>query len=309
MLAVPLNVHALQALAEEPRPLVDLRRAMGSPPQTTMRGHLRALTEAGIVERRRQPEFPSSVDYELGRSGQELLGVAKVLQAWLFEAPDGPLLLGSIGARSAIKALVEGWSSAVVRALAAKPLALTELSRLITDLSYPSLERRLSGMRLAGQIEPCPGSGRSRPYRVTEWLRHAVAPLAAAARWERRHLAEQTAPIRRMDIEAAFLLAVPLVRLDEERSGTLRLAVELRSRGSEVRLVGMQARIRAGVAVSCVTRFEGQVDSWASGSASDWLEALGSSASRRLEFGGDPDLAAEVVDGLRGTFLPAGQRM
>ena len=65
LLSLPLHVHVLRALEEEPLALIDLRRAVGSPPQTTMRGHLRSLTEAGILERRRESDFPGSVDYEL----------------------------------------------------------------------------------------------------------------------------------------------------------------------------------------------------------------------------------------------------
>lgn len=307
MLAVPMNLHALEALKEEPRPLVDLRRAMGSPPQTTMRGHLRALAEAGIVERRRRTAFPSSVDFELTRAGRELLDVAKVLQGWLLDAPEGSLLLGSIGARSAIKALADGWSSAVVRALAAKPLALTDLSRLITDVSYPALERRLSAMRLVGQIEPCAGGGRSRPYRVTTWLRRAVAPLASAAGWERQHLAAQTAPIRRLDIEAAFLLAVPLLILPRDLSGACRMAVDLPG-GSEHRLAGVLVTAREGEVVSCTSRLRGEVDATATGSAGAWLRAILHRDPTHLELGQDSDLASELVTAFYGALAGTAER-
>ncbi len=40
----------------------------------------------------------------------------------------------------------------MLRALAAGSLSLTELDRLIGALSYPSLERRLVAMRLAGLV-------------------------------------------------------------------------------------------------------------------------------------------------------------
>ena len=55
---------------------IDLRRAAGSPPQTTMRNQLRMLTRIGIVERCQQAEFPRAVDYQLGKPGHELLEVA-----------------------------------------------------------------------------------------------------------------------------------------------------------------------------------------------------------------------------------------
>jgi DNA-binding HxlR family transcriptional regulator len=297
MLSVPLNVHVLQALDNGPMPLIDLRRAVGSPPQTTMRGHLRALTQAGVIERRRHSGFPGPVDYELARPGKELLGVAALLEAWLLGAPDGPIQLGSVAAKSSTKALAEGWSSGIVRALAAKPLALTELSRLITGLSYPSLERRLGAMRIAGLIERCPGSGRGTPYAVTEWLRRAIAPLAAGARWERKHLPKETAPIRRIDIEAAFLLVLPLVVLPVEQSGICRLAVDT-SNGLQHRQAGVVVEVDEGRVTSCVTRLEGDADASALGSAAAWIQAVIERDSGRLELGGRRPLAMALGDGL-----------
>jgi DNA-binding HxlR family transcriptional regulator len=297
MLSVPLNVHVLRALANGPLSLIDLRRAVGSPPQTTMRGHLRVLADAGVLERRRHSGFPGPVDYELARPGQELLGVAALLEAWLLDSPEGPIQLGSVAAKSSTKALAEGWSSGIVRALSAKPLALTELSRLITGLSYPSLERRLGAMRMAGLIERCAGAGRGTPYAVTEWLRRAIAPLAAGARWERKHLSEETSPIRRIDIEAAFLLVLPLVTLSEEHSGVCRLAVDT-SNGSQHRQAGVIVEIQEGRVASCVTRLDAGADASALGSASAWISAVLERDGARLELAGRRRLAAAVGEGL-----------
>jgi len=303
MLSTPLNVHVLQALRDEPMSLIDLRRAVGSPPQTTMRGHLRALVEARVLERKRQGGFPGPVDYELARAGRELLGVAEILEAWLRVAPDGAIQLGSVAAKSSTKALVEGWSSGIVRALAAKPLALTEISRLITGLSYPSLERRLGAMRMAGLIEPRPGSGRGTPYAVTDWLRRAIGPLAAAARWERRNLSDVTSPVRRIDIEAAFLLTLPMVSLPEPYAGVCRLAVDT-SNGSQHRQAGVVVRVEKGKVSSCVTRLDGQVDASALGSVAAWIATVLEKDGEQLEFSGRSRLARALGDGLHRVLLP-----
>lgn len=308
VLSVPLNDHVLRALAEEARPLVDLRRVVGSPPQTTMRGHLRTLSEIGVIERHRQNEFPGSVDYELTAPGRELLKVREALGAWLLQAPEGPVSLGSPAAKSTVKALADGWSATIVRALAARELSLTELNRLISGHNYPSLERRLGAMRIAGLVEPCPGEGRRTPYTVGPWLRQAVAPLAAAARWERRHLAGTAAPLGRIDLEAFFLLAAPLVRLAPDHSGICRLATEVRGAGNGGRdLAGALVEIREGEAVSCVARLRGDVDAWAVGSASTWLRALLGEESDRLELGGDTALATALLEGLHGSLFRVGQ--
>jgi len=307
LLAVPLNVHVLTALEDEPRSLVDLRRAVGSPPQTTMRVHLRNLTELSILHRRRQSQFPGPVDYELGTAGQELLHVARVLRVWLVDSPDSSLSVGSAAAKSAVKALVDGWSSTMVRAIAARPLSLTELNRLIPGISYPSLERRLAALRLAGLIEACPSRNRATPYAATEWLRRAIAPLALAARWERKHVPSEASPIGRLDIEAAFLLAVPMLRLSPELTGVARLAVETQS-GEEHRIAGVLVEVKEGEIVSCVARLQGQADAWASGSAAAWLRAVIDRQPDHLEVGGDCELANELVDSLNGTLFGVAQR-
>jgi DNA-binding HxlR family transcriptional regulator len=304
LLSDPLNVHVVRALADGPVALVDLRRAAGSPPQTTMRGHLKALIEAGIVERHRRNSFPGPLDYELALPGRDLLTVTAVLEQWLALSPEGPLELGTPAAKSATKALVEGWSTSIVRALAATPLSLTELDRLVVNVSYPSLERRLTAMRLAGQIEAAPGKRRGTPYVVTDWLRAAIGPLAIAARWERKHLAAATRPIGRLDIEAAFLLAVPLVSLAGELSGLCRLAVEMpKNGGADSRLSGVMVGIDGGAVTSCASRLEGQADAWAFGSAADWLLAIIERDTQRLEIGGDCAIARGLLDGLNGVLF------
>lgn len=307
LLATPTNVHVLEALADDPMALMDLRRAIGSPPQTTMRGHLRTLTRTGVVTGRRRNDFPGCLDYELTRSGQELWAVAEVVGSWLTAAPEGPVPLGSVASKSAIKALVEGWDTNVIRALVARPLSLTELSDLISGISYPSLERRLGAMRLAGQIEKMPGRGSGTPYGVTKWLRRAVAPLAAAARWERQNLAPHTVPIKRLDIEAAFLLAAPLLRLPTGLLGSCRFAVEVEG-GSGERLAGVLAEVGQGRVLSCATGLQGDASAWASGSASAWLRAVIEHQVEELEIGGDCHLARALLSSLHDQLAGAQQR-
>jgi DNA-binding HxlR family transcriptional regulator len=304
LLAAPMNVAVLRELSETPTPLVQLRKAVGSPPQTTMRKHLAALSEAGIVSRARDNGFPGSASYLLERPGADLAAVARVVQGWLAEAPGGPVELGTVAARSAIKALVEGWSTTLLRALAARPLTLTELDALIADVSYPSLERRLVAMRMAGQVEAVAGSRRGTPYGVTSWLRRATAVIVCAICWERRHLAEATPPIGRLDIESAFLLAAPLLDLDPALSGVCRLSVDVVSRG-ERHPVGVMVGVERGRVRRCGTRLEGEATASASGSFAAWYRAVRERRLDRLEAGGDRTLAAAVLDGLHAKLARA----
>jgi DNA-binding HxlR family transcriptional regulator len=244
-------------------------------------------------------EGSSVQEYELTPFGHELLLVAEALEAWLAIAPDGPIAPEGNAAKVAIKALVGGWTTAIVRALAARPLALTELDRLIDNCTYPALERRLSAMRLAGQIELTARNGSSgRSYRVEPWLRQAIGPLTVAARCERRHMRDETAPIARIDVEAAFLLVGPTIELCADTSGTCQLAVEAGGRHAGRPWAGAQMTIEDGRVVSCLTRLEAQPESWAMGTASAWMDAVIGREAELLEFGGDGELGRDIVHAL-----------
>jgi DNA-binding HxlR family transcriptional regulator len=300
LLSAPLNVHLLQALEDGPMALIDLRRAVGSPPQSTMRVYSRTLVELGMLERQRQAAFPGTVEYGSTDSGKALLEIGAIHENWLHEAPTGPVSLGSTASKSATKALVEGWSTNIIRALAAKPLSLTDLNRLIPRISYPSLERRLGALRLADLVEPYAGDGRGTPYRATPWLRRAIVPLAAAAWWERRYLADPPL-IGRLDVEAAFLLAIPLIELPAGLSGKCRLAVEIQGGSSPV-FAGVLICIEEGKVISCSSRLEGEAEAWASGSAGSWMRRM-RGQDGDLEIGGDSELVREIVDAIRKSSL------
>jgi DNA-binding HxlR family transcriptional regulator len=303
VLSVPLNYHVLKALGGGPCPLVELRRAVGSPPETTLRLYMRALTQLGVLERRRQNDFPGNVEYQLTREGEKLLEVADVLQRWLRMAPDGPISLGSPAARNVVKALVDGWSTNMVRAFAARPISLTELARLIPSISYPTLERRLSAMHHLGLVEPR-RNGRSRgtPYRAADWLRRSVAPLTAAVGWEYRAIPELTGPISRVDVEATFLLAVPLLELSADISGRCRLSVELRHRNG-TDYAGVTVQVDDGEVASCVSRLEGKVDAWVTATPLGWFRWVTHGTNDGVEIGGDYELAHGLVDGIRSSLV------
>lgn len=302
LLACPRNFLVLQALVEGPKQRIDLRRAAGSPSQTTITGDLKNLEKIGAIVKHRGSSFPGSVEYELGKPGRELLFVAAVLERWLSSAPDEPLELGSEAAKAAIKTLVEGWSTTMMRALAASPLSLTQLDRLIGRLNYPALEYRLDGMRLAGQVEAHPSNGRGTPWGVTDWLRHGVGPIVAAARWERWHAGAGTGPITRLDIEAALLLAVPLLRLPTQLTGSCRLGVELTD-GSEYLLAGAMVCVDRGDIALCTVHLQGHPDAWTTGSVDAWLQAIIDFDVDQIEMGGDQRLARTLIEGLHGALV------
>lgn len=291
-------MHILQALEGEPLSPLDLRRAAGWPPPSTMRVYLRNQMEMGVLEPRRHEAFPPAVEYALTPAGRILLKVGDDLQSWLNAAPEGPMILGSPRSKSATRALVEGWSSNIIRALASRPYSLTELSRINSQTSYPALERRLSAMRMVNLVEPHPGDGRGTPYRATDWLRRSVLPLTAATAWERKYLPDSTPRIGRLDIEAAFLLVAPLIQLPSALTGKVRLAVEVQG-GTTPAHAGAVLGIENGKITSSSSRLEGETDASISGTALGWLRQMNGNSAPHVEFGGDRRLGEVVTEALR----------
>ena len=294
LLESPLNIEIIRALGTGSSNLLDLRQAVGSPPQSTMRVYTRKLTELGVLERRRRNEFPATAEYNLTPPGQALLSVAAGLEQWLETSPGGPLAFGSVAAKSTTKALVGGWSANIVRALAARSVTLTELNVLIPKISYPSLERRLGAMKLANLIEAQTNEGRGVPYQATEWLRRAVLPLTSAVAWEQSHLPKPEAGITGVDAEAAFLLAIPLITLATSVNGKCRLTVEVRG-ATEPIFAGVIVGVDAGEVISCSARLKGSTEASASGSPGAWMRQIGGATESQLEISGDFGLARAMV--------------
>ncbi len=301
VLAVPLNLQVLQALSERPMRLAELRKATGLPAQTTLRGHLASLTDIGLLTKRPTQQMPYAVENALTTMGKEMLFVANRLEVWLGESPDGPIPLESGAAKGAVKALVDGWGSSMMGALAERPMSLTELDSAIPELSYPALERRLSSMRIAGLVEAQATRGTGTPYAVTEWARRGVAPLVAAGHCERVHMGGHANPLTGADVEAAFLLAAPLVRLPEAVSGSCQFEVEP-SGGLVTRPTGVYLVLDQGRVASLTSGLRPGAAASASGSAMDWFEAIRHGDADRLRLTGAGRLAEDVVLGLHGAF-------
>jgi DNA-binding HxlR family transcriptional regulator len=307
LIAGPLTVPILRAHLDGPLRLPGLRERIGGAAQTTLRGQVGNLRGVGALERRVVGGMPYTVENELTDAGRAVLAVADLVETWLSRAPQGAIALGSEPAKGAIRALVGGWGSTMLRALAARPLSLTELSSVIGEHSYPAVERRLSAMRAARLVEPHPDGERgAKPYVVTEWARRAIGPLAGAGRCECEHMTASAEPLGRLDIEAAFLLALPLVDMDATRSGSCLLAVDTGAAGaggSGQRLAGVHVRMEEGAVVSCVSRLQRDPRTWVLGAADAWVEAILDGNSARLRLGGaDPGLAEAIVAELHGVL-------
>lgn len=304
----PLNTRILRAHADGPRRLAELQERVGWSAQTTVRATVSKLREVGALTKQRVGDSPYAVATALSPAGEEMLFVADEVEAWLALCPDGPIAPDGEEAKGAVKALAGGWSSTLMRALASRPFTLTELGRLIPDISYPTLERRVSWMRKTGQIEPVEKDGRGTPYVVTDWLRRAVAPLCAASRCERRHMEAESGPITDVEVEASFLLALPLAPLPGHASGACMLGVQTDTPEPDEEdpgLAGVTVELKRGQILSCGPGVSVEPPSWAISTPEAWLDAVIDCRIEDLRVGGaNPQLALDLISGVHhGLFI------
>jgi DNA-binding HxlR family transcriptional regulator len=230
-------------------------------------------------------------------TGEEVLFITFVIEQWLQKAPGGAMDIDGPRAKKAIPALAAGWSASIVHALAVHPRTVTELEREIEGLGPAALRRRLEAMREAGLVEARPSDGEGALYAVTDFLRAAIAPLAAGARFEHRYAPADTPGIKPLDAEAAFLLSLPLLRLPREVDGLCRLVVKVPVHGDPVP-TGAMARVEHGEIAAVSTELREECDALLEGPPTAWLDAVIDPLSSRLYPEGDEDLAAALLVGL-----------
>jgi hypothetical protein len=285
MLASSISCQILRSLSSGPMALDELGDDLGSTIEIPGRDNER--TEARITP-----------------SGEEMLFVSETLEDWLAKAPSGFLPFGGDGATEAIEALADSWSSTMLHSLATGPRSLGELGGASDASGYPSPERCLDAMRLSGQVQARRGADEGAAYSVTDWLRLGVAPIVAAARMEDRHLADspEVAPL---DVEACFMLSVPLMRLPEDVSGSCRFALELDHAVSS-QPAGVMVQVEEGRIVACTPDLQGDPGSDATGDLTTWFDAVIEANPDDMEFGGDRGLAMALVYDLHRVLFGGG---
>lgn len=238
-------------------------------------------------------------------AGGEVPFVGAVLQRWLDSCPEGPIGLGA-DAGPALSSLLASWSSTVMHTLAGGPLTAAETCEAIQILDLDTVEARIEAMEEAGHVEALPGDRGETRYAVTDWLRFGIAPLGVAARMEHRHPPGDTAPIAALDVEAAFLLTLPLLALPEDLSGSCSLTVDLDDEVSDSP-AGITVRVEEGRVVSCEAGIAEDVDTWAAASAGDWLDTVIEPDLEQVRTAGEGALAGALLHELHQTLfgLPA----
>lgn len=212
--------------------------------------------------------------------GEEGRFAEAVLERWLGACPAGPVAPGP-DAEPLLRIVAEGWHSTAIHTAASRALSADEAGEL------PQV----------GLLAPAPDEEGEPRFAATEWLRRGIGALAAAARLEIAERREGAAPIDALDVEAAFLLTLPLVLgLPDDMSACCRLTVPLPERRS--RLAGVAVLIERGEITSVTTDLTIWSDTYASGPPLDWIEALIDPATARLDVSGNLEVPLSLLTGL-----------
>lgn len=239
-------------------------------------------------------------------AGKEVPFVGFVLQQWLDHSPDGPIELGP-DAGPALWALLSGWSSTVIHTFATGSHTASEACEAIQILDLETVESQIAAMADAGLLEALPSKAdEEERFVATEWLRLAIAPLATAARMELRYPPGDTAPIAALDVQAAFQLTLPMLKLPPDLVGSCALAVEL-DEGVLNSPAGVTVRVDRGRVLSCETRLDEDTEFRASASAPEWLEMVIEADLALARAGGEETLPTRLIGELhKALFKPSG---
>jgi len=235
---------------------------------------------------------------QLTDKGEELLFVSGTIERWLRRCPQGPLELGLAGAR-ALAPMVLAWSATLTHALASGPLTLAELERALAAVLDPeALEQQLESLVNSGQAEALYGTGREPSYALTDWGREAISPIVAAVRYEQRYPEDDVLAPDVFDVEAAFEMALPLLRLPGELRGTCRAGVRLPGAEGEDLVAGSTVNVEGGRVATSSPLLDRAPETWATGTPLEWSETVIDPAATGLDTGGDVELAQGLIAAL-----------
>ena len=207
-------------------------------------------------------------------AGREVPLVSAALKRWLKDCPTGPVELGQ-GSGDPLWALLAGWSSTVVHAVAAGPRTAGEVQGEVGVLDAEAIDARIAllveeGLLHAlpgegGDVEPLRGDRMAAPRRRPDRRRgaHGAAPPARGHRTDRRGR-RRSGPAP--DPAAAADEVAPPTGPARWRSSSTRASSAARSR--------MTARVEEGRVVACEPGADPTADAWAKGDTAEWLDAV-----------------------------------
>lgn len=245
----------------------------------------------------RDPQRRQPLGSRSEADAEHAVAVADALARWLHRRPSGPLMLGAESVE-AVVAMACGWSTAVLHALAERPVTFEELAEEIDAiLDEEILEEHVELLVRTGQAEIFQELGRPLRYQLTEWGREALAPLICAVRREAHLPDEDILPPEILDVEAAFKLALPLLALPDDLVGSCHLCVLVDPERPLV--AGAKVDVAGGGVLATSILLEEEPETWVRGTPREWCDALvDPGASPPLRGGGDEQLGEALIAAL-----------
>jgi DNA-binding HxlR family transcriptional regulator len=246
------------------------------------------------VLRQSQGQIGPHTRLQTTSKGEEFLFVAYAMERWLRNRPEGALELGP-AAGEPLSALVCCWSATVTHALAPEALTLDELDRAVGILEREVVEEHLEAMVRSGLAHALAGPGETR-YGLTDWGREGISPIVAAVRYECHYPEADVLPPDVFDAEAAFQMALPLVRLPPALRGSCRLGVRITD--EETLVAGASVEVDRGAVLAASPLLDENPDTWATGTPLEWCETVVDPAAAQLEVGGETELTGALIQAL-----------
>lgn len=248
-------------------------------------------------------ELPGVLSGEVDEpwEGEEMLSVLDALRRWMSRRPRGTGRLGALMSEAgpssgeALASLVCSWLATVTHALAAEPMTVVELERAIGRLDGAAIEAVLDSMEKTGQAEAM-RYGEVTRYRLTDWMREGIGPIVAAVRHEGHFPDGLSAPPDVLDVEAAFQMALPLLRLPPRLSAAGRLGVRIP--GEESLIAGAMVEVDRGAILASSPLLESEPENWVTGTPLEWCDTVIDPSEPMLEVGGDSALAGILIEAL-----------
>lgn len=261
---------------------------------------LNIFADRYLLEPANPDDDPDDVETKMRPTpaGREVPLLGATLHRWYEHCPNGPVVPGE-NSGQVLWPLLCGWTSTVVHAVSAKPRSAVEVQE---EIGVIPLELVVASLGLLGRVGlirplPPPAAGEEMRFEPTEWLRLAVAPLAASARLELRHPRGDTAPIAAADVEALLQLTLPLLRMPARLSGSCSLSVQL-DEGVVGSPAGLTAVIDEGRVVACEPGIDPQADAWVEVTTGQWLDAMIERDTRGIRSGGRHRIATTLLGAL-----------
>jgi len=239
----------------------------------------------------------------LTEKGEEMHFIVQTIKRWLWHCPQGPLELGLAGMR-ALGPMALAWSATLTHALASGPQTLEELQETLGAVLDPeTVEERLEALVNSGQAEALHGTGRAPAYALTDWGCEAISLIVAAVRYELRYPEADVLAPDVFDVEAAFQMALPLIRVPAAARGTVRAGVRVPEEDGEELVAGSTVEVAEGRVASSSPLLDRSPETWATGAPLDWCETVIDPDEAALELGGDVALAQGLVEALHGRLF------